>query len=126
MQRLWWWIGAVHYFGIRNIASTKHTAGTAIGRHISMGAGRGQDRSLAMLIGNRHGCVADAAGEELSEECSDRPIRRQTWSATDLELLDKAGTGGWELVVITANYIAYLKRSISKLRTNLTVAHAAS
>jgi hypothetical protein len=37
--------------------------------------------------------------------------------ATDLDLLDKAGAEGWELIVITANSIAYLKRPISKPRS---------
>ena len=34
--------------------------------------------------------------------------------ATDLDLLDKAGSDGWELVVITVNSIAYLKRATTK------------
>jgi hypothetical protein len=33
---------------------------------------------------------------------------------TDLDLLDKAGGEGWELVVITINNIAYLKRQVPK------------
>jgi hypothetical protein len=37
-----------------------------------------------------------------------------TRTATDLDLLDKAGDEGWELVVITPNSIAYLKRQITK------------
>jgi hypothetical protein len=36
---------------------------------------------------------------------------------SELDLLDKAGDEGWELVVITANKIAYLKRPISKPRS---------
>jgi hypothetical protein len=36
--------------------------------------------------------------------------------ATDLDLLEKAGEDGWELVVITVNYIAYFKRPIAKPR----------
>jgi hypothetical protein len=40
-----------------------------------------------------------------------------TRTATDLDLLDKAGFEGWELVVITPNSIAYLKRPITKSRT---------
>ena len=31
-------------------------------------------------------------------------------SGDDIDLLDKLGEDGWELVAITANYIAYLKR----------------
>jgi hypothetical protein len=34
--------------------------------------------------------------------------------SADLDLLDKAGDEGWELVVITVNSIAYLKRLIVK------------
>ena len=37
--------------------------------------------------------------------------------ASDLDLLDTAGDDGWELVVITVNSIAYLKRPISKPRS---------
>jgi hypothetical protein len=37
--------------------------------------------------------------------------------ATDLDLLKKAGEDGWELVVITPNYIAYLRRPITKPRS---------
>jgi len=36
---------------------------------------------------------------------------------SDLDLLDKAGKEDWELVVITANYIAYLKRLVTKPRS---------
>ena len=36
---------------------------------------------------------------------------------SDLDLLDKAGDDGWELVVITVNFVAYLKRPISKPRS---------
>jgi hypothetical protein len=36
--------------------------------------------------------------------------------ATDLDLLEKAGEDGWELVVITANSTAYLKRPIAEQR----------
>ena len=31
-------------------------------------------------------------------------------SGDDIDLLDELGEDGWELVAITANYIAYLKR----------------
>jgi hypothetical protein len=34
--------------------------------------------------------------------------------ATDLDLLEKAGAENWELVVITPNSIAYLRRPITK------------
>jgi len=34
--------------------------------------------------------------------------------ATDLDLLDKAGADKWELIVITVNSIAYMKRPIAK------------
>jgi hypothetical protein len=37
--------------------------------------------------------------------------------ATDLDLLEKAGDEGWELVVITVNNIAYMKRPITKSRS---------
>jgi Transposase, Mutator family len=38
-----------------------------------------------------------------------------TWPNTsELDLLDKAGEEGWELVVITSNNIAYFKRQIRK------------
>lgn len=33
---------------------------------------------------------------------------------SDLDLLDKAGDDGWELITITTNSIAYLKRPITK------------
>jgi len=36
--------------------------------------------------------------------------------ANDLDLLAKAGDDGWELVVITINNMAYLKREIRKPR----------
>jgi hypothetical protein len=35
-------------------------------------------------------------------------------NTSDLDLLDKAGEEGWELVVITSNNIAYFKRQIRK------------
>jgi hypothetical protein len=35
-------------------------------------------------------------------------------NTSDLDLLDKAGEDGWELVVITSNNIAYFKRQIRK------------
>jgi len=38
--------------------------------------------------------------------------------AMDLDLLDKAGGDDWELVVITINSIAYLKRHIPKPHVN--------
>ena len=37
--------------------------------------------------------------------------------ANDLDLLAKAGDDGWELVVITVNNMAYLKREIRKPRS---------
>jgi hypothetical protein len=37
---------------------------------------------------------------------------------SDLDVLDKAGDDGWELIVITPNSIAYLKRPISKPKTS--------
>jgi hypothetical protein len=37
--------------------------------------------------------------------------------AHDLDLLAKAGDDGWELIVITINNMAYLKRPISKQRS---------
>jgi len=36
---------------------------------------------------------------------------------SDVDLLDKAGAEGWELIVITANSIAYLKRPFAKPRS---------
>jgi hypothetical protein len=33
-------------------------------------------------------------------------------SGDDIDLLDKLGEDGWELVAITANNIAYLKRQV--------------
>jgi hypothetical protein len=44
-------------------------------------------------------------------------INHPLHKATDVDLLGKAGGEGWELVVITANSIAYLKRPISKPRS---------
>jgi len=35
-------------------------------------------------------------------------------NTSDLDLLDKAGKEGWELVVITSNNIAYFKRLIRR------------
>jgi hypothetical protein len=35
-------------------------------------------------------------------------------NTSDLDLLDKAGEEGWELVVITSNNIAYFKRQIRR------------
>jgi len=35
-------------------------------------------------------------------------------NTSDLDLLDKAGKEGWELVVITSNNIAYFKRQIRR------------
>jgi hypothetical protein len=35
---------------------------------------------------------------------------------SDVDLLEKAGEDGWELIVITPNSIAYLKRPMSKPR----------
>lgn len=37
---------------------------------------------------------------------------------SDLDLLDNAGDEGWELITITVNSIAYLKRPITKPRPN--------
>jgi hypothetical protein len=33
-----------------------------------------------------------------------------------LDLLNDAGAGGWELVIIMPNHIAYLKRQVAKQR----------
>ena len=35
-------------------------------------------------------------------------------NTSDLDLLDKAGEEGWELVVITSNNIAYFKRQVRR------------
>jgi hypothetical protein len=35
-------------------------------------------------------------------------------NTSDLDLLDKAGGEGWELVVITSNNIAYFKRQVRR------------
>jgi len=34
----------------------------------------------------------------------------------DIDLLDELGEGGWELVAITANNIAYLKRRVASAK----------
>jgi hypothetical protein len=56
--------------------------------------------------------------DEMSEwEYQKVDLNVLTRTATDLDLLDKAGDEGWELVVITPNSIAYLKRPITKPKT---------
>jgi hypothetical protein len=38
-------------------------------------------------------------------------------STSELDLLDRAGEKGWELVAITSNRLAYLKREVRKRAT---------
>jgi hypothetical protein len=52
-----------------------------------------------------------AAWEYRKIDLNDPP--RET---TDLDLLDKAGADNWELIAITVNCIAYLKRPTAKPR----------
>jgi hypothetical protein len=52
--------------------------------------------------------------EYLTLNLSDLP--RET---TELDLLNDAGTQGWELVAMTPNNTAYLKREITKKPTTL-------
>ena len=38
-------------------------------------------------------------------------------NTTELDLLEEAGKEGWELVAVTSNNIAYLKRALTKRRS---------
>jgi hypothetical protein len=47
-------------------------------------------------------------------------------SGDDIDLLDELGEDGWELVAITANNIAYLKRQVAYAKKPRTKSPAAS
>jgi hypothetical protein len=47
-------------------------------------------------------------------------------SGGDIELLDELGEDGWELVAITANHIAYLKRQVAYAKKPRTRSPAAA
>ena len=89
-----------------------------------MGIGRSSGaRALANLTQarNRFAYIAMPAFEYEKIDLNYSPR-----SGDDIDLLNELGEDGWELVVITANNIAYLKRQVAYAKKPHPRSHAAT
>jgi len=90
--------------------------------------GQGRGRRLA-LVGLSHNGNPFAPARPVGPKGPARRLRMPQWEyskidlnnvpakASDLDALDDAGKDGWELVGITANNVAYLKRRLEDPET---------